>query len=146
MFQQIGLGIVLVFATTTIHAFATKLTFEINRRSRFGEWDMSLMRVSLVAVSIIVLMMLLATLVEAFLWAGVYVVSGAFSGMEPALYFSIVTYTTLGYGDVVLGPEWRLLASVQAANGLIMFGWTTGLLVYAIQRMYERIHDRGSRG
>ncbi len=69
-------------------------------------------------------------------YAILYVVLGVLSGMEPALYFSTVTFTTLGYGDVVLDPRWRLLASFEAANGIIMFGWTTAIVIAAVQRVY----------
>ncbi|MBW2386790.1 MAG: two pore domain potassium channel family protein [Deltaproteobacteria bacterium] len=55
--------------------------------------------------------------------------------VETALYFSIVTFTTLGYGDVTLDADWRLLASIQAANGTIMFGWTTALVMAVIRRI-----------
>jgi len=57
--------------------------------------------------------------------------------METAFYFSMVTFTTLGYGDVVLTGQWRALASIQAANGVIVFGWTTALIFYFIQRIYK---------
>ena len=58
--------------------------------------------------------------------------------LETAFYFSMVTFTTLGYGDVVLSGEWRTLASIQAANGVIIFGWTTALIFYFIQRIYKK--------
>jgi hypothetical protein len=48
----------------------------------------------------------------------------------------MVTFTTLGYGDVVVEGSWRLLASFQAANGIILFGWTTALLVAVIRAMH----------
>ena len=80
-------------------------------------------------------------MLEASIWAGAYVGVGAIDGWEPALYFSIVTYTTLGYGDVTLDPSWRLMASLQAANGTIMFGWSTALIVNFVQR----VRDRGAR-
>ena len=60
---------------------------------------------------------------------------GALSDLEEALYFSTVTFTTLGYGDVVLQPSWRLLASFQSVNGIIMFGWTTAVIVALVQRI-----------
>jgi hypothetical protein len=50
----------------------------------------------------------------------------------------MVTYTTLGYGDVVLTGQWRTLATIQAANGVIIFGWTTALIFVFIQRVYGR--------
>jgi hypothetical protein len=49
----------------------------------------------------------------------------------------MVTFTTLGFGDVVLIGQWRTLASIQAANGVIIFGWTTALIFYFIQHVYK---------
>ena len=60
----------------------------------------------------------------------------AIQGFERALYFSMVTFTTLGYGDIVLHERWRLLASSEAANGVIMFSWTTAIVIAAVQRVY----------
>jgi len=69
------------------------------------------------------------------LWASVYLVNGVFEQLEPALYFTVVTFTTLGYGDIILGNEWRLLASLTAVNGLIVFGLNTAFLVEALSRI-----------
>ena len=85
--------------------------------------------------------MFLAIVVEAWLWALVYLLNPmitALPDMETALYFSMVTYSTLGYGDVVLVGKWRILASIQAANGVIVFGWTTALIFIWIQNIYRR--------
>ena len=49
----------------------------------------------------------------------------------------MVTFTSVGYGDVVLTGNWRMLASLQGANGLILFGWTTALIFYVIQTGYR---------
>jgi len=54
---------------------------------------------------------------------------GTFDALEPALYFSVVSFTTLGFGDVVLTPQWRLLPGMSAANGLLIFGLSTAFLV-----------------
>jgi hypothetical protein len=86
-----------------------------------------------------VLMMFYVSLFEALIWALTYLAVGAISGLEEALYFSTVTYTTLGYGDVLLDQSWRLLASFQAANGIIMFGWTTALIVNYVNRLKDRL-------
>jgi voltage-gated potassium channel Kch len=79
--------------------------------------------------------MFLVSLLDAVLWAHAYLGVGAIEQLEEALYFSMVTFTTLGYGDVTLPPDWRLLASFEAANGIIMFGWTTALVAAVIQRL-----------
>jgi voltage-gated potassium channel Kch len=88
----------------------------------------------------IVLMMFTASLIEVGLYAAAYLRFGAIEGVERAAYFSMVTFTTLGYGEIVLGEEWRMLASFEAANGIILFGWTTALIFAFIQYMIESRH------
>lgn len=70
------------------------------------------------------------------LWAGVYLLMGAIDKMETALYFSTVTFITLGYGDVVIDERWRLVAEFEAVNGIIIFGLTTAAVVAAVQRVF----------
>lgn len=56
--------------------------------------------------------------------------------IETALYFSMVTFTSVGYGEIVLEGSWRMLASIQGAIGVTLFGWTTALIFSYIQRVY----------
>lgn len=62
-------------------------------------------------------------------WAVLYMSLGLFETLEPALYFSVVSFTTVGYGDVVLEPGWRLMAGMTATHGLLTFGIFTAFLV-----------------
>jgi hypothetical protein len=55
--------------------------------------------------------------------------------LEPSIYFADMTFTTLGYGDITVGTDWRLLASLTAVNGLIIVGLNTALLVEALSRI-----------
>ena len=82
--------------------------------------------------------MFLASIIEVLVWAVTYLVLNAIQGVEKAFYFSMVTFTTLGYGDIVLEERWRLLASFEAANGIIMFGWTTAIVMAVIHHVYFR--------
>ena len=81
--------------------------------------------------------MFLAIVIDVWIWAALYWAVGATRSFEEALYFSTTSFTTIGYGDVVLSREWRLLASFEGANGMIVFGWTTALVIAAIQRFYS---------
>jgi voltage-gated potassium channel Kch len=83
-----------------------------------------------------ILFLLFPIILDITLWATFYYVSGALPSFEEALYFSTVTFTTVGYGDIVLGREWRQLATFEAVNGWIIFGWATALIVAVIQRLY----------
>ena len=80
--------------------------------------------------------MFIVSVVEVLVWAVTYLALNAIDGLEKAIYFSMVTFTTLGYGEIVLDERWRLLASSEAVNGIIMFGWTTAIVIAAVQRIY----------
>ena len=136
MLDDIALGSLLVILTTFVHAGSMVLAFnwlEVGSR-RPGALGSPIRKVILVAS--LVLIMFFAGLVESGIWALTYVAVGAFSGFDDALYFSTVTFTTLGYGDIVIHSSWRLLAGIEAANGTIMFGWTTALIVTAAHQLY----------
>jgi hypothetical protein len=83
--------------------------------------------------AVLMLVLMAGNLLQIFVWALLYMLLAVFPDTETALYFSGVTFTSLGYGDVVLPPDSRLLAPLQAANGLIMFGISTALLYAAVQ-------------
>ncbi len=53
-----------------------------------------------------------------------------------------MTFTKLGYGDITLGEDWGLLAAFQAATGLFMFGWSTAIVIAAVQRIYFQLPPR----
>src|SRR5262249_266878 len=84
--------------------------------------------------------LLLLPLIEAALWACFYVIAGVLPDFETALYFSLTSYTTVGYGDVPVPRDWRLLGPSEGAVGILMFGWSTGVMVTAISKVYgERL-------
>ncbi len=118
-----------MIVTTVVHAACTVVTLQAIKVTHAERWGPVTHWTRVTLIASVVVMMFLAALAESAVWAATYVALGAISGFEPALYFSTVTFTTLGYGDIVLHDEWRLLASFQAANGIIMFGWTTALIV-----------------
>lgn len=75
------------------------------------------------------LWMLSGQVAGAFVWAGAFRGLGAFEDFEHSLYFALVAYTTLGFGDALLPEEWRLLGALTAANGMIGFGLATAYMV-----------------
>ena len=89
-------------------------------------------------ISLIMIALLVGAAVQMGIWAVLYWWIGAIPGWQEALYFSGVTYTSLGYGDVTLSGEDRLLAPLQAASGLMMFGIITAVLVGEIGRLRGR--------
>ncbi|NNK08469.1 MAG: two pore domain potassium channel family protein [Myxococcales bacterium] len=129
---EVFCGSILVLVTVAVHALGTIAALSVLRsmyRPSMGHLGHGLL------ISGLVVGMFLVSVLDAALWAFAYVAVGALADFETALYFSMVTFTTLGYGDIGLGPEWRLLASFEGANGVIMFGWTTALVVTYVQRL-----------
>jgi hypothetical protein len=141
MLNEIVVGLAMVVLTTIIHAMFMVSGMEAARwrLSRFGRARRQLMKAAL--VSGLTAWMFLAIVIEAWVWALLYLYNPLITtlpDLQTAFYFSMVTFTTVGYGDVVLTGNWRTLASIQAANGVIVFGWTTALIFVFIQRVYNK--------
>ncbi|QIG46829.1 two pore domain potassium channel family protein [Nordella sp. HKS 07] len=98
---------------------------------------------SMIVTVIWVVFLMIPIIVDVVVWAAFYYLLAAFPSFEESLYFSTVTFTTVGYGDIVLGNEWRLLATSEAMNGWIIFGWATALIMAVVQRVYFRPDARG---
>jgi Ion channel len=81
--------------------------------------------------------LILLHLIEISLWALLYVWRQAMPDMQAAFYFSAVTYTTTGYGDLVLPEAWRLVGGIEALTGILMCGWSTGFFFAVVNRMYH---------
>ena len=77
---------------------------------------------------------------EIWLYAVVYLGLGALPALEPALYFSTVTFVALGYGDIVLGSQWRMISAIEAANGVILIAWSTAFLFSVTARLRALEH------
>jgi voltage-gated potassium channel len=82
-------------------------------------------------------MLLVLHLIEMAVWAAAYTAAGVFGDFETSLYFSLKSYTTVGYGDVLPPTSWRLLGPIEAAVGVLMLGWSTSIIVATVQRIYN---------
>ena len=71
------------------------------------------------------------------LWAVVLVIRGEFLDFGTAYYHSAVNYTSLGYGDLIMSPFWKLLGPLETANGMLLFGVSTAMIFAVIQRLVE---------
>jgi len=133
---KIIVGASLMVVTTAIHTLGMMMAFQLIRRQESVSKLRLIGKTHVYLVSWTVLMMFFVSLAEVLIWASIYLALNAIEGLEQALYFSMVTFTTLGYGDILLDERWRLLASFEAANGVIMFGWTTAIVIAVVQRVY----------
>jgi hypothetical protein len=140
MFQSIILGLFLTVATVGIHAAGTSFWIEhLKRRaavfaSSSHGWLLHLRLLGSTAV-----VLLLLHIAEVTFWAVAYLWLNLdeIHTIADATYFSTVTFTTLGYGDVVIAGPWRMLAAIESMVGLLIFGWSTAMLFTVVQRIWE---------
>ena len=74
---------------------------------------------------------------DTLLWALFYYSQGLFDTFETALYFSLGSYSTIGYGDVVLAHRWRLLGAIEGISGVLLCGISTAFMFAVINRMFQ---------
>ena len=133
------IGATLVAITIVIHAIGSTMWIRFIGRS-YGDVDdwRNSMAISILIRTVLVLITLHA--IEIVLWAASYVMllpDGELASFEEAVYFSFVTFTTLGYGDITLSEGWRVLSGIEALNGILLVGWTTAMLFAVVQRMWR---------
>ena len=133
----LGIAVSITFCTVIIHALAMMpLIYFVHYELRLGRAGVRFWRdVAIVAGATLVA--LAAHLVAIATWAMVFSLCGEFSQFAAALYHSGMNYTTLGDSDKVMSPSWRLLASLEAANGMLMFGVSTAMLFAIVQRVIQ---------
>jgi hypothetical protein len=130
-------GAVAVLCTIFIHALALIATVNFVRHERrLGRAGTSFW-IDVVIVGLAMSFGLVAHLIEIALWAVLFVICGEFSEFGTAYYHSAVNYSTLGYGDLIMTPAWRLLGPLEAANGMLMFGVSTAMIFAVIQRLIQ---------
>ncbi|HXK03014.1 MAG TPA: potassium channel family protein, partial [Verrucomicrobiae bacterium] len=93
-------------------------------------------------VTILVLALLQLHLLEVALWGAVYSHQGCFPDLRTSLYFSLISYATVGYGDILLNQHYRVLGGIEALAGVMMMSWSTAILIAYLQRVYAPLFDR----
>jgi hypothetical protein len=131
-----------IYYTIFVHALAMAATINLVRHEeKLGHTGASaLIDPAILAVAIS--FAFVAHLIEIALWAALVVICGEFQEFGNAYYHSAVNYTTLGYGDLLLTPSWRMLGPLEAANGALMFGVSTATIFAVVQRLVmAQFHD-----
>lgn len=147
MFTQIAVGTGLLLINITLAAIAAMVLESLLARTHrwlIREPHQPKLVVLLAGVSLWVLGVVTAGV---WVWAIAYYQLGVFTTLEQAVYFSLVCYTTLGFGDVLLVQDWRLLAGMEAANGFLNFGLLTALLIEGMRavRLGQIEHRRKAK-
>ena len=135
------IGSTLIAVTVIIHAIGTTTWVRHLAMKYATHFPWSKQRSILVLVSTALVVFALHAL-EIVIWAAAYLVlvpSSELASFEEAVYFSVVTFTTLGYGDISLSEGYRLLSGIEALNGIILVGWTTAMIFAVVQHIWKGI-------
>ncbi len=139
--QEVAIGLPLmvslmtILGTILIHALAVVVIVHfIRRQHRLGRTGVRFGQ-DVAIICTVTLLSGAAHLLEITIWALIFVFCGEFAQFAGAFYHSATNYTTLGYGDVVMTPSWKLLRPLEAADGMLMFGVSTAMIVFVIQLM-----------
>lgn len=135
MLPQLAVSSAMAVSTVAIHMLGLAVLMGIMRarsphiRPHQNTWRQAAF------IMLIVLGLFAIHSVEIWAYALLYFVLGEFETFEAALYFSTSTFTTLGYGEIVIESRWRLVAAIEGFNGFLLIGWSTAFLVTVISRL-----------
>ena len=137
---QILLGSAILIGCTLFHI---GVIIWLVRKMRAGQALLiqAAVKRTFVVSSLIVFVLLLSHTVHLYVWAIALWMLGALPGHEEPIYFALVTYTTVGYGDVTVGPSFRIFGAMASVNGILAFGLTTAFLVALIPRIFVALRD-----
>ena len=139
MIERLALATMMVGLTVSVHFFGLMALLWM-LRARAHALHESWTRQGAAILTVVLGLMLIHT-IEVWLYAGCYLALGALHDLETAVYFSTTSFTTIGYGDIVLDQKWRLVGAIEGANGLLLFGWSTAFLFSVTARMRTLEHD-----
>ncbi|PLK72489.1 metal transporter [Rhizobium sp. TH135] len=131
---NLALGTLMISLTVVIHTFGLMgvthvMSFVTDRIRLHGH------RSRMLAMNTVVIGVFAVLTAEVWLWAASFTLIGVVDDFETALYFSTITFSTVGYGDVVPHSEWRMLAALEGVNGFLLIGWSTAYLIAAGMRV-----------
>ena len=130
----VGAGAIL--CTILIHALALSAVVNFFRREiRLGRTGIYLRDLAIVVL--VISFSVLAHAIEVAVWALLFIICGEFQQFGAAYYHSAVNYSTLGYGDMIMSPSWKLLGPLEAADGSLMFGVSTAMIFTVILRLIQ---------
>jgi protein-S-isoprenylcysteine O-methyltransferase Ste14 len=141
LFRNLGLASVMVAATVLMHFWGLIVLLRLLNHTghRLRAHESSTGQAMLLVLVVFGIFALHTA--EIWLYAALYLGLGTLGALEPALYFSTVTFVSLGYGDLTLPPAWRLLGAIEAANGVILIAWSAGFLHTVTTRLRALEHN-----
>ncbi len=136
MMIQLILATIMVVITVLIHgAGITGLArgLQIDTKAAEEHHHFSVKRAFLILIIVLALFTLHG--IEIWLYAALYLIIDAVKTLEAAVYYSTITYASIGFGDSEMARPWRLVGAIEGINGVILLGWSTAFFVTVVARL-----------
>ena len=133
----IGTAITLVSVTIQVFAVVVMLRYLFRAIARKDDANKT-MGFEFRVISVAMLVLFIAHLFQVAIWALLFRMLGEFDSFATAYYHSLVNFASLGYGDIVMSEQWRLLGAVEASVGVLMFGLTAGIMITVMQVLFAQ--------
>ena len=134
LLMLVNLGILVIAVTILLNYFSKRIAAG-TLEPGFGN--------DAIALSIVIIVLMAGHAFMFATWAGLFMAAGEFDDFATAFYHSTVNFTSLGYGDIVMSEQRRLLGALEAANGVLMFGLSAGTILSVMNAMFSR-HKAGN--
>lgn len=132
MLLNLLIGLPVMLICLLLQAFFLNLSLRQYARYKLAHLGSETAGGNVLLLYTVLLLLTLGYFTETVIWAALFMLLGEFDDFRTALYHSGVNFVTLGYGDVVMSPRWRLLGPLEAANGILMFGLSTAVMTAAV--------------
>ena len=138
MFVSLILGSVTVIVSMSIQVFAVvlMLRYIIKAIAKHDQSNTGFGYESY-AISMVLMMLFIGHLAQIAIWAILFMLLGEFDSFQTAFYHSAVNFASLGYGDIVMSEDWRLLGAIEASNGVLMFGLSAGTMLAVMTNLFS---------
>ncbi|WP_373378015.1 potassium channel family protein [Cupriavidus nantongensis] len=144
MLRNLAVGLPVMLVCLLLQAVFVAVCLRYYARSRHGRHGRMSLGQEILLLSVVMVLTLIGNFVQMAIWAILFMLLGEFADFATALYHSGVNFATLGYGDIVMSPAWRLLGPLEAANGILMFGVSSSVMTAAVLEVIK--HNMASLG
>jgi len=138
MIEQLAISTLMVLLTVAIHGgglVALSKLLKLEERQEMSEHISPIGTQGIIFTFALVLGLFVIHGVEIWLYAALYYIAGALPDLHTAVYFSTITYGTIGYDDEGMNRAWQLVAAIEGINGVLLLGWSTAFFVALVARL-----------
>lgn len=137
MIMSVALGGFTVIITMSIQvAFVVMMLRYLVKTMSRDDWVNHGIGFDIIVINTVMLMLFAGHMCQIAIWALLFFMLGEFDLFLTAFYHSAVNFSSLGYGDIVMSERWRLLGALEAGNGVLMFGLSTGTILAVINGLF----------